>query len=342
MTAYFVRRLLLIIPTFIGITILVFVITRFVPGGPIERIIAQARQMQLSGYGSGPSGADNQTQPLSDEQIQALKEYYGFDKPVLVSYFEWLGKVMKGDLGVSTRYYDPVWEMIKNRIPISLYFGILSLLIIYGVCIPLGIAKAVRHKSGFDNATSALVFVGYAVPGWVVGVFLLVLLASHWELFPLGGLVSEQFEDFSFWQKAVDLAWHTVLPLSAYVVGSFAVMTFLMKNTLMDNLAADYVRTAMAKGLSFKAAVFRHALRNSLIPMATSFGNNISVILSGSFLIEKVFNIDGMGLLGYESVVERDYPVVLGILVISSLLFMIGNILSDLCVALVDPRVKFE
>ncbi len=342
MTAYFIRRLLLIVPTFIGITVLVFVITRFVPGGPIERIIAQARQMQMSGYRSAPSGPDTQTQPLSDEQIQTLKEYYGFDKPVLVSYFAWLTKVLRGDLGVSTRYYDPVWEMIKERIPISLYFGILSLLIVYGVCIPLGIAKAVRHKSGFDNATSALVFVGYAVPGWVVGVFLLVLLSSHWEIFPLGGLVSEQFEDFNLWQKITDLAWHTALPLTAYVLGSFAVMTFLMKNTLMDNLAADYVRSAMAKGLSFKAAVFRHALRNSLIPMATSFGNNISVILSGSFLIEKVFNIDGMGLLGYESVVERDYPVVMGILVISALLFMLGNILSDLCVALVDPRVKFE
>lgn len=342
MTAYFIRRLLLIVPTFIGITILVFIITRFVPGGPIERIISQARQMQMAGYGPGTSSSDSQTQPLSDEQIQTLKEYYGFDKPVLVSYFAWLGKVLKGDLGVSTRYYDPVWDMIRDRIPISLYFGILSLLMVYGVCIPLGIAKAVRHKTGFDNTTSALVFVGYAVPGWVVGVFLLVLLASHWEIFPLGGLVSEQFEDFTTWQKIMDLAWHTALPLTAYVIGSFAVMTFLMKNTLMDNLASDYVRTAMAKGLSFKAAVFRHALRNSLIPMATSFGNNISVILSGSFLVEKVFNIDGMGLLGYESVVERDYPVVLGILVISSLLFMIGNILSDLCVALVDPRVKFE
>ncbi len=342
MTAYFIRRLLLIVPTFIGITILVFVITRFVPGGPIERIIAQARQMQMAGYGSGPAAPGSQTQPLSDEQLRTLKEYYGFDKPVLASYFSWLYKVLQGDLGVSTRYYDPVWDMIKERIPISLYFGILSLVIVYGVCIPLGIAKAVRHKSGFDNVSSALIFIGYAVPGWVVGVFLLVLLASHWEIFPLGGLVSEQFEDFSLWQKIADLAWHTVLPLTSYVLGSFAVMTFLMKNTLMDNLAADYVRTAMAKGLSFRAAVFRHALRNSLIPMATSFGNNISVILSGSFLIEKVFNIDGMGLLGYESVVERDYPVVMGILVISALLFMIGNILSDLCVALVDPRVKFE
>jgi len=343
MTAYFIRRFLLIIPTFIGITIMVFTITRFVPGGPIERIIAQAQQMRsFEGRSTIGLTAEEQTQPLSQEQIQELKKYYGFDKPILVSYFLWLGKVVRGDLGVSTRYYDPVWNMIRDRIPISLYFGIISLILVYGICIPLGIAKAIRHKSAFDNASSVVVFAGYAVPGWVVGVLMLVLLASHWEIFPLGGIVSDDFEDFTMIQKIGDIAWHTVLPLSAYVIGSFTVMTFLMKNTLMDNLAADYVRTAIAKGLPFRKAVFRHALRNSLIPIATSFGNNISVILTGSFLIEKVFNINGMGLLGYESVVERDYPVVMGILVISSLLFMIGNILSDICVAIVDPRVKFE
>lgn len=341
MTAYFIRRFLLIIPTFLGITVMVFVITRFVPGGPIERIIAQAQQMGTI-QSAGPGSSAEQTQPLSEEQIKELEKYYGFDKPVLVSYFLWLGKVVRGDLGTSTRYYDPVWDMIKERIPISLYFGILSMLLVYGICIPLGILKAIRHKSTFDNVSSVVVFTGYAVPGWVVGVLMLVVFASHWEFFPLGGLVSDDFEDFTFMGKMADIAWHTALPLLAYVVGSFTVMTFLMKNTLMDNLASDYVRTAIAKGLPFRKAIFRHALRNSLIPIATSFGNNISIILSGSFLIEKVFNINGMGLLGYESVVERDYPVVLGILVISSLLFMIGNILSDVCVALVDPRVKFE
>lgn len=343
MTAYFIRRFLLIIPTFIGITIMVFTITRFVPGGPIERIIAQARQMQaLEGGRVAGLSTEEQTQPLSEEQIEELRKYYGFDKPVLVSYFLWLAKVLTGDLGVSTRYYDPVWTMIRERIPISLYFGIISLIMVYGICIPLGIAKAIKHKSSFDNLSSITVFTGYAIPGWVVGVLMLVLFASHWEIFPLGGIVSDDFEDFTLIRKLGDIIWHTILPLIAYVIGSFSVMTFLMKNTLMDNLASDYVRTAIAKGLPFRKAVFRHALRNSLIPIATSFGNNISVILSGSFLIEKVFNINGMGLLGYESVVERDYPVVLGILVISCLLFMIGNILSDICVAIVDPRVKFE
>lgn len=342
MIAYFIRRFLLIIPTFIGITVMVFVITRFVPGGPIERIIAQAQQMpSIEGTSRVGTSAD-QGQPLSEEQIEELKKYYGFDKPVLVSYFLWLGKVLTGDLGTSTRYYDPVWSMIRERIPISLYFGILSLILVYGICIPLGILKAIKHKSAFDNLSSVAVFIGYAIPGWVVGVLTLVFFASYWEIFPLGGLVSDDFEDFTLAGKLLDIAWHTILPLSAYVIGSFTVMTLLMKNTLMDNLASDYVRTAIAKGLPFRKAIFRHALQNSLIPIATSFGNNVSIILTGSFLIETVFNINGMGLLGYESIVERDYPVVMGILVISSLLFMIGNILSDICVAMVDPRVKFE
>ena len=342
MTAYFIRRFLLIIPTFIGITIMVFIVTRLVPGGPIERIIAQAQQMPSIQGGAGTGATPEQNQPLSEEQINELKKYYGFDKPVLISYFQWLGKVLTGDLGTSTRYYDPVWNMIKGRIPISLFFGILSLVLVYSICIPLGITKAIRHKSNFDNVSSFVVFAGYAIPGWVVGVFMLVVFASHWEIFPLGDLVSDDFEDYSFFSKHIDVIWHAFLPLLAYVIGAFTVMTFLMKNTLMDNLASDYVRTAIAKGLPFRQAIFKHALRNSLIPIATSFGNNISIVLTGSFLIEKVFNINGMGLLGYEAVVDRDYPVVMGILVISSLLFMIGNILSDICVTLVDPRVKFE
>ncbi|MCK5313242.1 MAG: ABC transporter permease subunit [Desulfobacteraceae bacterium] len=337
MTAYFIRRLLLIIPTFIGITIMVFTITRFVPGGPVERIIANAKQMQTQ-----TSTQNIGNQPLSEDQINMLKQYYGFDKPLFTSYFEWLFKVLKGDLGQSTRYYDSVLSMIKERIPISLYFGILSMILVYGVCIPLGISKAVKHKSGFDNISSIIIFAGYAIPGWVAGVALLVFFASKLSFFPLGGFTSDMFFEMTISEKIIDIIWHTILPLVSYMIGSFTVMTLLMKNTLMDNLSSDYVRTAIAKGLSFKKAVFRHALRNSLIPIATSFGNNISIILTGSFLIEKVFNINGMGLLGYESVVDRDYPVVLGILVISSLLFMVGNILSDICVAIVDPRVRFK
>ncbi len=344
MTAYFIRRLLLVIPTFIGITIMVFTITRFVPGGPIERIISDTRAMQ-AGHGGSSSGipaGSGSGQPLSEEQIQKLKAYYGFDKPLLTSYFIWLSKVLQGDLGISTRYQDPVWDMIKEKIPVSLYFGILSLFAIYGVCIPLGMAKAVRHKTGFDNITSMIIFTGYAIPGWVAGVFMLVLFSSRFDVFPLGGLVSEFFDDMSLFEKSMDILWHTFLPIISYVIGSFTVMTLLMKNTLMDHLSSDYVRTAMAKGLSFENAILKHALQNSLIPIATSFGNNISILLTGSFIIEKVFNINGMGLLGYESILDRDYPVVMGILVISSLLFLFGNILSDICVVFVDPRVRFK
>ena len=343
MTSYFIRRFLLIVPTFIGISLLVFTLTRLVPGGPIERMLNEAaiagNEMGASTLVSGYSGVGGST--LSADQLDELKAYYGFDKPVLISYLEWLGKVVVLDLGTSTRYGEPVWDTIRDRFPISIFYGVITLILTYGVCIPLGIAKAIRHKSSFDNITSVIVFFGYAIPSYVVGIAVLTLFASEWELFPLGGFVSDDFEDLDFWDQVKDVFNHAVLPLLAYLAGSFAVTTLMMKNALMDNLSADYVRTAIAKGMAFKRAVFRHALRNSLIPIATSFGGNISLILTGSFLIEKIFNIDGFGLLGFESLVERDYPIVMGILVISSLLFLIGNILSDICVALVDPRVRF-
>lgn len=341
MTGYVFRRLLLTIPTLLGITLLVFTLTRFVPGGPIERLIAEA---QLAGTESSHrlSLTNTNNSTLSEEQLADLKAYYGFDKPVLVSYAQWLWRVAHLDLGYSTRYNEPVWDTVIARIPLSLFYGGITLVLTYLVCIPLGIAKALRHNSKFDHTTSALVFLGFAIPNYVLGIILITLLASHWEIFPLGGFASDDFDDFNTIEKMRDIFNHAVLPIATYMVGSFAIMTMIMKNSLLDNLASDYVRTAIAKGLSFRQAVFRHALRNSLIPLATSFGQGISIILSGSFLVETIFNIDGMGLLGYESLVERDYPVVMGLLVISSVLFLIGNILSDLCVAMIDPRVRFE
>ena len=341
MTSYFTRRFLLIVPTFIGVTVLVFVLTRLVPGGPIERMLQEAA-MAGGDFADTTTGYDGLGgSALSEDQMAQLKAYYGFDKPVLVAYVEWLGKVLVLDLGTSTRYNDPVWDTIKDRFPISIFYGVATLILTYGICIPLGIVKAIRHRTAFDNVSSAAVFFGYAIPNYVVGIGLLALFAAHLEWFPLGSFVSDDFDTLSTMGKVIDVLWHAALPLLAYMAGSFAVMTMLMKNSLMDNLAAEYVRTAIAKGMDFRRAVFNHALRNSLIPIATSFGSNISVILAGSFLIEKIFNIDGFGLLGFESLVERDYPVVMGILVISALLFLIGNILSDICVALVDPRVKF-
>lgn len=341
MTSYFLRRLVLVVPTFIGITMMVFVITRFVPGGPIERMMMEA---QLAGGDTASvqtSASQRGGGVLSESQLQQLREYYGFDKPVFISYLYWVKKILVLDLGTSTRYNEPVWRTIRDRLPVSLFYGLATMILTYTICIPLGIVKAIRHNSAIDHISSMFVFVGYAVPGFVVGILLMILFASTWEIFPLSGFVSYDFEDLSFWGKTVDLLYHATLPLLAYLAGSFAVMTFMMKNSLLENLAADYIRTAMAKGLPFKRAVFSHALRNSLIPIATTFGENISFFLTGSFLIEKVFNIDGFGLLGYESLVERDYPVVMGILAISAFLYLLGNILSDLCIALVDPRVKF-
>jgi microcin C transport system permease protein len=341
MTAYFIRRFLLIIPTFLGITILVFTVTRMVPGGPIERMLTEAQlasgdQVSFQSNNQGIAGST-----LSESQLNQLKEYYGFDKPVLESYGIWLKNILRLDLGYSTRYGEPVWESIRQRLPISIYYGVMTMLLTYLVCIPLGIWKAIKHNTHFDNISSILVFIGYAIPGYVVGIIVITIFAFYLEWFPLSGFTSNNFDELSFAGKVRDILWHSVLPLIAYMSGGFAVMTFLMKNSLMDNLAADYVRTAMAKGLEFKAAVVKHAFRNSIIPIATNFGDNITIFLAGSFLIEKIFNIDGFGLLGYESLVERDYPVVMGILVIGSLLSLIGNILSDICVALVDPRVRF-
>ena len=340
MTSYFIRRLLLVGPTFIGITLVVFTITRFVPGGPIERIIAQAQQMN-AGEGSTSQSTENDA-PLSPQQIEMLKKFYGFDKPVFISYVEWLVKVVTFDLGNSTRYHDPVWEIIKEKLPISIYYGVVTTVLTYLVCIPLGVLKAIKHKTLIDSSSSVFILTGYALPGFIVAIILFVWPAAQWDWFPLGDFVSEDFDDLSLTGKIWDVIFHSVLPLIAYMLGGFATMTFLMKNTLMDHLASDYVRTAIAKGLSFRGAVFKHAFRNSLIPLATHFGNNITLFLAGSFLIERVFNIDGLGLLGFESLVERDYPIVLGVLVISSILGLLGNILSDICVALVDPRVTFD
>ena len=329
------------IPTFIGITLVAFAITRFVPGGPLERLIMQSSAVGNIGPGGGSSSGPGSQAPLSEEQLAELAAFYGFDKPWYESYLEWLGKTVTFDLGYSTRYYDPVWDLIVERLPIATYYGLMTTLLTYLICVPLGIIKAIRHKSIFDNISSVVVFVGYAIPPYVVGIILMVTLAANANLFPLGGFHSNDFETMSFGQKVIDILYYSALPLAAYVAGSFAVMTFMMKNSLMEQLHSDYVRTAMAKGVSFKKAVSGHALRNSLIPLATHFGQNISLFLTGSFLIEKIFNIDGLGLLGYESLVERDYPVVLGTLVVSSVLYLLGNILSDFCVALVDPRVQY-
>ena len=331
---------MLIPPTLLGITIIVFTITRLVPGGPLERAIMEAQQMDAaSGFSSQAAG---QGMAISEAQLEKLKEYYGFDKPLLQSYAQWLGKVVSGDLGNSYRYNEPVWDVIVDRFPVSLYYGLVTLVLTYAVCIPLGVVKAIRHRTVVDNATSVLIFIGYAIPGYALGSLLLLYFSVRLEWFPMGGFVSYDFHSKGAGEQALDLLQHSVLPLICYMVGAFALVTMLLKNHLMDNLAADYMRTAVAKGVSFRRSVTRHAMRNSLIPIATTFGQNITLLVSGSFLIETIFDIDGFGLLALTAVLDRDYPVVMGVVLISSLLLLIGNILSDLLVAVVDPRIRFQ
>jgi microcin C transport system permease protein len=341
MRTYFLRRFLLIPPTLLGITLIVFLITRVVPGGPIERALMEAR-MADTGGGGAVSSADANRGAISEEQMKSLKEYYGFDRPPFEAYLVWLGKVVRGDLGTSYRYNEPVLDIILSRVPVSLTYGAVTLFLVYAVCIPLGILKAIKHRTFIDNATSALVFIGYAIPGYALGALLVVYLAARWSWFPMGGFRGDSFDDLSLWGKFLDLAHHGILPLTCYAIGSFAFVTLLLKNQLMDNLAADFVRTAVAKGVSFRQAVLKHALRNSLIPLATYFGQSVTVLVGGSFLVEFIFDINGMGLLGYTSVVDRDYPTVMGVLLISSLLLLLGHILADVLVALVDPRIRFN
>jgi microcin C transport system permease protein len=337
MRDYFFRRLLLIPPTLLGVTVIVFFITRLVPGGPIERAIMEA---QFAGGGARSVAGQNMS--LSEAQLDRLREYYGFDKPVFQSYVDWVGKVATGDLGTSYRFNQPVWDVIASRFPVSLYYGLITLVITYCISIPLGVLKAIKHRTFVDNATSIFIFVGYAVPGYALGSLLLLYFSVRLEWLPMGGFTSLQFGELGLWGKIKDLLNHSILPLICYLVGSFALVTLLLKNHLMDNLASDYIRTAVAKGVSFRKAVTKHALRNSLIPIATTFGQNITLLVSGSFLIETIFDINGFGLLGLTSIIDRDYPVVMGVVFLASLLLLMGNIISDILVALVDPRIRFN
>jgi microcin C transport system permease protein len=336
---YVVRRMMLMVPTFLGITFVTFLLCQFVPGGQIDQL-----RMALAGAGGGGIAAGGGTHvqlTIPDDQLKQLKEFYGFDKPFPVAYALWLGKTFKLDLGQSFRYNEPVLRVIADRLPVSIYYGLVTTFFTFGICIPLGIVKAIRHRTTLDNASSVMIFIGYAIPGFALGAVLVNLLAVRFHIFPLGGFQSPDSSGAGL-ARFGDIVWHSILPLIAYLSGSFAVTTMLMKNSLMENMSADYVRTALAKGLTRRRAIFVHALRNSLIPMATSIGSLLGIFLTGSFLIERVFNIQGIGLLAFEAIQTRDYPVVMGILVIDSVLLLVGNLVSDLAVSFVDPRVRFE
>lgn len=316
MISYFVRRFLLIVPTFLGITLITFIILQVVPGGPLEMELMKLRGMGAPGgevgpTGTGTSGAIN----IPESALEEMKRFYGFDLPIHERYIRWLGNLLSFDLGRSYVYAEPVWDVITQRFPVSIYFGLIGFILSYAICVPLGVMKAVKNGSVFDFTSSVIVFAGYAMPGFAFGAIMLVLFGggSFWDVFPLGGFRSDDFEYLSFSQQILDQLYHTVLPVAAYLTGSFATLTILTKNSVIENLSQDYVKTAFAKGISEKKVIFKHALRNSLIPIATGLGHFLSLVLAGSFLIEKVFNIDGMGLLGFNSIIQRDYPTVMGI-----------------------------
>lgn len=250
--------------------------------------------------------------------------------------------LLQGNLGRSYKYNEPVLQMIMARLPVSLYFGILGACIAYMVSIPLGVLKALKHKSLFDSISSLFLFLGYAVPGFALGAILLVYLGARLEYFPLYGLTSPGFSTMSTGDKLADLAMHTVLPLTCYVVGALAMTTMMMKNSLLENMAADYMRTAVSKGVSYRRAVWRHAFRNSFIPIASTLGGLICSVVSGSILIERVFDIQGFGMLSYQALMDKDYSLIMGTLLLSSVMIILGNLVSDIIVAGLDPRIKFD
>lgn len=339
--SYFIRRLLLVIPTFIGITFVCFAICQFVPGGPVEQTLIRMRGLgdTQRGASSGPA--------ISAEQRKAIEAHFGFDKPIPQRYWKWLVTDRMG-LAVESYLYPnkTVWQLIRQRFPVSLIFGLTGFIMTYLVCIPLGIAKALRHGSGFDAASSAMVFTGYAIPAFAFGMVLKTLLCGTHDfalnLFPVSGFHSAGYDALPAGKKFLDVAHHMFLPVVCYMIGNFAVLTLLVKNSLLEQISQDYVRTVLAKGGSLRRAVWGHALRNALIPVATGFGGVLTVMFAGSVLIERVFEIPGMGLLSLEAIISRDYMLFMGILGLTSLLGLLGRILSDFCYVLIDPRITFQ
>lgn len=343
MWQYFARRFLLAILTFLLSTFVIFAVIQWTPGGPVEQAILQMKMAAASGEGGAGAALDGAGDvQISERAIESLKKYYKLDRPWPVRYAHWLGSFLALDWGESYKYERPVLKLITDRFHISIYLGLIGFVLAYAICIPLGIAKAVKHNSAFDFATSTLVFIGYSLPGWAVGYLLLFYLGGRLDLFPLAGFRPPGWEEMDWWGKVRGQLHHTALPIVSYMLGSFATLTILTKNSLMENLGQDYVRTAFAKGLSEKRVILLHAMRNSLIPLATGLGHLLSLVLAGSFLIEKVFSIDGLGRLGYEAVINKDQNVVMGILGLGIILQLFGNMMQDLLYSVFDPRIRFR
>lgn len=351
MAHYILKRLLLMIPTLFGVMLITFIVTQFVPGGPVEQLTSQlkgqggeAAGSAAQGFGAGSGHLYRGASGLHQEQIDDLKKLYGFDKPAHERFFMMMKNYLVFDFGESYFHKKSVMELIVSKLPVSISLGVWTFVLTYSICIPLGIAKAVRDGMPFDVITSTVILVGYAIPGFVLGIILLVLLGggSFWDVFPLRGLVSDNWSELSWPARILDYLWHMVLPISALMVGSLAIMTMLTKNSFIEEIRKQYVLTARAKGLEDGAVLYRHVFRNAMIPLVTGFpGAFLTMFFTGSLLIETVFSLDGLGLLSYESILKRDYPVVLGTLYIFTLLGLIAKLLTDLTYVLVDPRIQF-
>ncbi len=367
MGAYILKRLLLMIPTLFGIMLISFVIIQFAPGGPVERVLAQLQGTdvgatarigggagggEVAGGGAAGGGGSAEggfkyrgAQGLDPEFIKKLEQQFGFDKPAHERFFLMLKNYATFNFGQSYFRDVPVLQLIKEKLPVSISLGLWLTFVSYAISIPLGVAKAVRDGSRFDVWTSAVIIVGYAIPSFLFAVLLVVLFAggSFWNIFPLRGLVSDNFADLSWWERILDYAWHLVLPLTALAVSSFATMTLLTKNSFLDEIKKQYVTTARAKGLTERRVLYGHVFRNAMLIVIAGFpGAFIGAFFAGSLLIEQIFSLDGLGLLGFEAAVNRDYPVVFATLYIFSLLGLVMNLITDLIYTWIDPRIDFE
>jgi microcin C transport system permease protein len=372
MAAYILRRILLMIPTIIGIMAISFIVVQFAPGGPVERVIAQLQGTDVSATsritgGSGDfSGVQNSSnagadqaitskyrgaQGLDPEFIKKLEKQFGFDKPPLTRFGLMLWNYARFDFGDSYFRDISVLKLIKEKMPVSISLGLWMTLLSYAISIPLGIRKAVKEGTRFDTWTSAVIIVGYAIPGFLFAILLIILFAggSFWDIFPLRGLWSDEYVKMPFWQWAtnpkalLDYFWHLVLPLTAMALSAFATTTLLTKNSFLDEIRKQYVTTARAKGLNERQVLYGHVFRNAMLIVIAGFpGAFVSAFFAGSLLIETIFSLDGLGLLGFESVVNRDYPVVFATLYIFSLLGLVVNLISDLTYTWIDPRIDFE
>jgi microcin C transport system permease protein len=356
MGAYILRRLLLMIPTIVGIMAISFLVVQFAPGGPVEQIIAQVQGQDsgdrlsgasndLSAQGVSSDSSYRGAQGLDPEFIKKLEQQFGFDKPPLTRFLDMMWNYIRFDFGESFFRNTPVIDLIIDKLPVSISLGFWILIVSYLISIPLGIRKAVKDGSSFDIWTSGIIIVGYAVPSFLFGILLIVMFAggSFFDWFPLRGLVSDNFDDLTWYQKIGDYFWHLTLPLIAMSLSAFATTTLLTKNSFIDEIKKQYVTTARAKGLNERQVLYGHVFRNAMLIVIAGFpGAFISAFFTGSLLIENIFSLDGLGRLGYLSIVNRDYPIVFGTLFIFSLMGLVVNLISDLIYTWIDPRIDFE